>query len=58
MHNKNKNYTIAEAYSSWAYDLKIEDIKTKITIDVLWNELVVKKYNSKIVIDETKIKKK
>ena len=26
MHNKNKNYTIAEAYSSWAYDLKIEDI--------------------------------
>ena len=24
------------------YDLKIEDIKTKITIDVLWNELVVK----------------
>ena len=40
------------------YDLKIEDIKTKITIDVLWNELVVKKYNSKIVIDETKIKKK
>ena len=26
MHNKNKNSTIAEAYSSWAYDLKIEDI--------------------------------
>ena len=40
------------------YDLKIEDIKTKITIDVLWNELIVKKYNSKIVIDEVKIKKK
>ena len=40
------------------YDLKIEDIKSKITIDALWNELVVKKYNSKIVIDKTKIKKK
>ena len=40
------------------YDLKIEDIKTKITIDALWNELIVKKYNSKIVIDEVKIKKK
>ena len=39
------------------YDLKIEDIKTKITIDALWNELIVKKYNSKIVINETKIKK-
>ena len=38
------------------YDLKIEDIKTKITIDALWNELVVKKYNSKIVINEAKIK--
>ena len=39
------------------YDLKIEDIKTKITIDALWNELIVQKYNSKIVINETKIKK-
>ncbi|MDB9936378.1 peptidylprolyl isomerase, partial [Candidatus Pelagibacter sp.] len=39
------------------YDLKIEDVKTKITIDALWNELIIKKYNSKIVINETKIKK-
>jgi len=39
------------------YDLKIEDIKTKITIDTLWNELIIQKYNSKIVINETKIKK-
>ena len=39
------------------YDLKIEDIKTKITIDALWNELIVQKYNSKIVINENKIKK-
>jgi len=40
------------------YDLEIEDIKIKITIDALWNELIVKKYKSKIVIDEAKIKKK
>ena len=39
------------------YDLKIEDIKTKITIDALWNELIIQKYNSKITIDENKIKK-
>ncbi|MDB9986755.1 peptidylprolyl isomerase [Candidatus Pelagibacter sp.] len=39
------------------YDLKIEDIKTKITIDALWNELIIQKYNSKIVINKTKIKK-
>ena len=40
------------------YDLKIIDIKKKITIDALWNELIVKKYGSKVVINETAIKKK
>jgi peptidyl-prolyl cis-trans isomerase SurA len=39
------------------YDLKIEDIKTKIAIDALWNELIIQKYNSKIFINEAKIKK-
>jgi peptidyl-prolyl cis-trans isomerase SurA len=39
------------------YDLKIIDIKTKITIDALWNQLIIKKYSAKIVIDETAIKK-
>jgi len=40
------------------YDLKISDIKKKITIDALWNELIIKKYDSKVTINETKIKKK
>ena len=39
------------------YDLKINDIKTKITIDALWNELIIQKYKSKITINEAKIKK-
>tara|TARA_B110000971_G_scaffold93735_1_gene96397 strand:+ start:1613 stop:2530 length:918 start_codon:yes stop_codon:yes gene_type:complete len=39
------------------YDLKISDIKKKITIDALWNELIVKKYSSKVAINETIIKK-
>jgi len=39
------------------YDLKIIDIKTKITIDALWNELIIKKYGSKVVINKTAIKK-
>ena len=40
------------------YDLKISDIKTKITIDALWNQLIFQKYNSKVTIDETELKKK
>tara|TARA_B110000259_G_scaffold25506_1_gene26257 strand:- start:12 stop:929 length:918 start_codon:yes stop_codon:yes gene_type:complete len=39
------------------YDLKISDIKKKITIDALWNELIIKKYDSKVAINEATIKK-
>ena len=39
------------------YDLKISDIKKKITIDALWNELIIKKYSSKVAINEATIKK-
>ena len=39
------------------YDLKIEDLEKKIKIDLLWNELIVKKYNSQIKIDVESIKK-
>jgi peptidyl-prolyl cis-trans isomerase SurA len=39
------------------YDLKIEDIKPKITIDALWNELIIQKYKFKIAINESEIKK-
>ena len=37
------------------YDLKISDIKKKITIDALWNELIIKKYSSKVAINEATI---
>jgi len=39
------------------YDLKIDDIKTKITIDALWNELIIQKYKNQISINEDEIKK-
>ena len=39
------------------YDLTINDIKTKITIDALWNELIIQKYKAQISINETKIRK-
>ena len=38
------------------YDLKISDIEKKITIDALWNELIIKKYSSKVVINEAALK--
>ena len=38
------------------YDLKISDIEKKITIDALWNELIINKYSSKVVINETVLK--
>ena len=37
------------------YDLTINDIKTKTTIDALWNELIMQKYGSKININKSKI---
>ena len=40
------------------FDLTVEDIKAKITIDALWNELIIKKYNSNIIINEEEIKKR
>ena len=40
------------------YDLKVTDIVKKITIDTLWNELIIRKYSSKVVINEAEIKKK
>tara|TARA_B110000037_G_scaffold143381_1_gene162165 strand:+ start:212 stop:1129 length:918 start_codon:yes stop_codon:yes gene_type:complete len=39
------------------YDLTISDVKKKITIDALWNKLILKKYSSKVTINESAIKK-
>ena len=39
------------------YDLKISNIKTKIAIEALWNELIIQKYGAKITVNETEIKK-
>ena len=39
------------------YDLTINDIKSKIAIDALWNELIIQNYSSKININEDEIKK-
>ena len=39
------------------YNLTLTDVKKKITIDALWNQLIVQKYSGQITIDKEKIKK-
>jgi peptidyl-prolyl cis-trans isomerase SurA len=38
------------------YDLTLNKVKKKITIDALWNELIINKYGEQISIDEKKIR--
>ena len=38
------------------YDLNLNEIKKKLTVDALWNQLIFQKYNSQITIDERTIK--
>ena len=40
------------------HNLTIEDVKKKLEIEVLWNELIYTKFHKQIDIDEEKIKKK
>ena len=40
------------------YDLILSDITTKITIDAMWNELIIKKYGKQVTIDKDLIRKK
>jgi|TARA_B110000285_G_C15131177_1_gene623695 peptidyl-prolyl cis-trans isomerase SurA len=40
------------------YDLTLEDIKTKMTIEALWNELIIEKYSAQVVLYEDKIRNK
>ena len=40
------------------YNLSFDEVKKKISIEAAWNDLIYKKYVSKLEIDEIKIKKK
>ena len=39
------------------YDLTLTEVKRKITIEALWNELIIQKYTGQVRINEQKIKK-
>jgi len=38
------------------YDLTLDEVKKKMTIDALWNELIITKYSSQITINEQQIR--
>jgi len=39
------------------YDLILDDIERRLTIEALWNQLIIKKYSSQININENQIRK-
>jgi len=55
---KRLNFENKDEFSSYLaeYDLKISNIKEKLKIETLWNEMIFNKYNDQIKIDEKKIK--
>ncbi len=54
------NFTNQDEFISYLinYNLNISDIREKLKIETLWNEMVFKKYANQIKIDEKKIKDK
>jgi peptidyl-prolyl cis-trans isomerase SurA len=52
-----KGFDTLDQYKNYLKNngLKIEYIKNKISIEAIWNEIIYKKFNSKIVIDKKKI---
>ena len=39
------------------FDIKIETLRERLTTEVLWNEIIVKKYSNQLTIDKERIKK-
>ena len=54
------NFENKDQFNSYliSYNLNISDIKEKLKIETLWNELIFKKYDNQVKIDKDKIKKK
>ncbi len=57
---KRLNFENKDEFNSYLinYNLNISDIKEKLKIETLWNEMIFQKYNNQIKIDKEKIKTK
>jgi peptidyl-prolyl cis-trans isomerase SurA len=71
INKEHSNFLLQEAYSRLGlkslnefelylkgYNLNLDDIRKKISINVLWNKLIIKKYSNQILINEDQIKQK
>ena len=71
INKEHSNFLLQEAYSRLGlkslnefelylkgYNLNLDDIRKKISINVLWNKLIIKKYANQILINEDQIKQK
>jgi len=57
---KRLNFTSEREFNLYLkkFNLNLSDIKEKLKIETLWNELIYKKFNNQIKIDKEKLKKK
>ena len=57
---KRLNFKNEDEFKSYmiGYNLNVKDIKEKLKIETLWNEMIFGKYNNQIKIDQEKIKSK
>ncbi len=57
---KRLNFKNKDDFNSYliSYNLNISDIREKLKIETLWNEMIFQKYNNQIKIDKEKIKTK
>ena len=71
INKEHSNFLLQEAYSRLGlkslnefelylkgYNLNLDDIRKKISINVLWNKLIIKKYANQILINKDQIKQK
>jgi len=57
---KRLNFTSKREFNSYLkkFNLNLSDIKEKLKIETLWNDLIYKKFNNQIKINKEKLKKK
>ena len=56
---KQRNLSTINEYQNYLkkHNLELDGMKNKLKIEIMWNEMIIKKYSTKVFIDMVKIKK-